>query len=182
MTRYARFIRWLNLVLLVVNLAAFATILFIIFFDGDETEQARDIRSLRFLREQLDLTDEQYHEVVQLSDRTFRRYNYTLDLLCDANISLLEELASQEPDEVQLDRMTRRIGTMHTNLKNLTVEYFQHVRSVCSEEQITLLASLFKEIMQLEKQCEQCNRVECPRQERLNQIGMPGVSVSGHLN
>ncbi len=178
MSRYTGLIRWLNYALLVINVTAFSTILFSVFFSGGGEAQARDIRSLRFLKEQLDLTNEQYYEVVQQSDRTFRRYNYTLDLLCDANISLLEELASQEPDEVQLERMTRRIGNMHTNLKNLTVEYFQHVRSVCTEEQNALLASLFKEIMQLEAQCEQCNRVECPRQERLDQIGFLGVA--GH--
>ncbi|GEM_PF-389651 len=173
-----RHIQWLNYALLVVNVTALATILLTASAEGKSDQKRKDIRSIRFLKEQLDLTDEQYYEVVQQSDRTFRRYNYTLDLLCDANISLLEEMARQDPDPVKIERLTRRIGTMHTNLKNLTVEYFDNVRSVCTEDQNTMLASLFKMIMQLEARCEQCNRVDCPRKERLEILGQMNFPLS----
>ena len=165
-----RLIRLLNYALLVVNVTALATLLFLNRTVEDK-ESARDIRSVRFLQEQLDLTNEQFNEIMAMSERTFQRYNRTLDLICQTNIKLLEEMAKQDPDQDMLRRHTGLIGRLHTNLQNLTVEYFDMVRGICSEEQNALLAVLFKEMMQLEDQCIQCVLPNCDRQEQLQQLG-----------
>lgn len=164
--------RRLNIALLIVNLSALATIVFMA-RPGDPAETTRDIRSVHFLREQLDLTDEQFHEIVDMSERTFQRYNRTLELICRTNVRLLEEMARQKPDANELRRMTGLIGRLHTNLKNLTVEYFETVRGICSEEQNAKLAFIFKDIMQLEAQCEQCNIPDCESRDQLLQVGLP---------
>ncbi len=164
-------IKWLNYGLLIINITALATLLF--FRNAPVLpNESPDIRSVRFLKDRLELSDQQYREVLQMSDKTFRKYNYVLDMLCEANVDMLEEMASASPDGEKLDRITRRIGRMHAVLKNLTIDYFDSVRSICNPEQSQKLTHLFKEIMQLDLQCDQCNRTSCPRKERLSQLGL----------
>lgn len=169
-----RWIKILNLALLIVNITALSTLLLVRPTAADSQDN-RDIRSVGFLREQLQLTDQQYEQVMVLSERTFRKYNTTMDLLCQANLTLLDEMAQQEPDQEQLRRLTLRIGRMHTNLKNLTVEYFEAVRSICTQEQNAQLASLFRVIMQLQTSCDQCQRQDCPGKEGNSNTGISAL-------
>jgi hypothetical protein len=166
----SRLIRLLNIALLVVNITALITLL-MMNKSAETTETTRDIRSVRFLQEQLDLTEGQYNEVVVMSERTFHRYNRTLEIICRTNFRLLEEMARQEPDHEEMRRLTARVGRLHANLKNLTVEYFEMVRNICTEEQNTKLASLFLDIMQLENQCEGYDMSQEELREYLNQLG-----------
>lgn len=171
----SRRLRVLNLALLIVNITALATLLLSRPSAADEPQQ-RDIRSVGFLRQQLHLSDQQFEEVTALSERTFRKYNTTLDLLCQANLALLEEMTRTQPDQIQLRRLTQRIGRMHTNLKNLTVEYFESVRSICTQEQHAQLASLFRVMMQLQTQCDQCERGDCPAREGMVDLNQPAAN------
>lgn len=171
--RSGQLIRFLNIGFLIINISAFITILLM----GQKplpSLENRDIRSVSFLQEKLLLTREQNQEVLKMSESIFRRYNRTLDLICQNNVSLLEEMAKQEPDQEQLRRLTARIGRMHMNLKNLTVEYFDNVRSICTQEQNARLASLFAQMMQLDLQCQSCSHTECPQKQRLSHIASGG--------
>lgn len=163
-----RLIRLLNYALLVVNITALITIL-LMNKPAETTEATRDIRSVRFMQEQLDLTEEQYNEVVEMSERTFHRYNRTMEIICQTNFRLLEEMARQEPNHDEIRRLTARIGRLYANLKNLTVEYFEMVRSICTEEQNARLAALFLDIMELDNQCRDDMTQEELR-EYLNQL------------
>jgi len=165
-----RAIRWFNYLLLIINLSALLTLVFFKSAGGTgESQQA--VTSLEFLRDELGLTNEQYQVVIKIDEKTFRTYHLVVDLLCEANIELLEEMSKEMPDQGELDRLARRIGNLNTTLKKETIKHFEHIRSICDEEQKARLTALFKEIMQLEEQCELCNRKECPRKERLDNIG-----------
>ncbi|HDJ34479.1 MAG TPA: periplasmic heavy metal sensor [Bacteroidetes bacterium] len=165
-----RSIRWLNYLLLIINLTALCTLIFFRPHHEPDRENLQ-VTSLEFLREELGLTGEQYQEVVRLDETTYRTYHLIIDLLCEANIELLEELAKETPDQEVLDRLTRKIGNLNTSLKKATIRHFDHIRSICNEEQKARLIGIFKEIMQLEEQCEICNRKECPRKTRLENLG-----------
>lgn len=165
-----RSVRWLNYLLLIINLTALCTLIFFRPHHEPETENLQ-VTSLEFLREELGLTDEQYQEVVRLDESTYRTYHLIIDLLCEANIELLEELTKETPDQEVLDRLTKKIGNLNTSLKKATIRHFDHIRSICNEEQKARLIGIFKEIMQLEEQCDICNRKECPRKIRLENLG-----------
>ncbi len=164
-----RAIRWFNYLLLIINLAALFTLIF--FRQTGTAAEKNEVSSLEFLRDELGLTDDQYQEVIRLDEATFRAYHLVVDLLCEANIELLEEMSKDMPDQEVIDKLTKKIGTLNTTLKKETVKHFEHVRSICDDEQKARLTALFKDIMQLEDQCAICNRKECPRKERMENLG-----------
>ncbi len=169
----SRAIRWLNMVLLVINLTVIATILIQAYVAKPKpvSNVSGSVASLDFLRQELDLTDEQYRELAIMNDKTFRAYNIVVDMLCETNLSLLEEIIKEDSDQEVLDALIRRIGTLNSSLKRETVKHFLAVKSVCDEDQKQKMALLFKRMLELEEQCETCNKKECPRKERIEQLG-----------
>lgn len=169
-----RAVRWLNMLLLVINLTVIATILIQAYGGpggGAASSPSESVASLDFLRRELGLTDEQYRDLARQNDQTFRTYNILVDLLCEANLSLLEELLIEESTQSALDSLTRKIGTLNSSIKRETVKHFLAVKNVCDEDQRHKLTLIFKKMMELEEQCESCNKKECPRKERLVQLG-----------
>jgi len=167
-----RAIRWLNYLLLIINITALITLLFAGRTTTTNIEQKENQElSVKFLKERLNLSESQYQELIKLSEKTFRAYHVNLDLLCEANITLLEEMSKDEVNHEEIEKIVKKIGNINATLKRNTVKHFELVKSICTKEQKDDLVMIFKEIMQLEQQCEICNRKECPRKERLNNIG-----------
>ena len=165
-----RAIRWFNYLMLIVNITALLTIM-LANRSTENNEHDNQVTSVEFLRKRLNLTEDQYNDLIKLNDKTFRIYYINLDLLCEANIDLLEEMSKDEPNQEEINRITKYIGNINASLKKQTVKHFEHVRSICTPAQKQELVKLFKEIMQLENQCTICNRKTCPRKERLNNLG-----------
>jgi hypothetical protein len=46
-----------------------------------------------------------------------------------------------------------------------------NLKSICNEDQQKELTIIFKRMMQLDELCQSCNKRECPRRERINNIG-----------
>lgn len=164
--------KWLNYLLLMINLTALATILYMNRPSSPaKTQRETQLSSIEYLRDRLGLSDKQYQELIKLNEKTFRIYYVDIDLLCEANIELLEEMSKDSSDQAKIDKLTKKIGNLNEMLKKNTVRHFEQVKSICTEEQKYKLVLLFKDIMQLEEQCEICNRKECPRKDRLNNLG-----------
>lgn len=168
-----RSLKWLNILLLVINVSAISA--FLVRTGGgkaeDKTETSSEIASLEFLKAELLLSDEQYQQAVILNERTFRTYHLLVDLICEANVGMLEELSKEDNDQHALDSIAKKVGNLNTSLKRETIRHFQNIRSICDEEQAVKLTLLFKEMMQLEEQCEICNKKECPRKVRIENLG-----------
>jgi Spy/CpxP family protein refolding chaperone len=165
-----RAFKWFNYLLLVVNLTALITIFMVNRPTETGTKENQEI-SLKFLKERLNLTPDQYQELIKVSEKTFRAYHVNIDLLCEANIQLLEEISKDNPDQEEIEKLVKKIGNINTTIKRNTAKHFEQVKAICNEEQRAKLVLLFKEIMQLEEQCAICNRKECPRKERLQNLG-----------
>jgi hypothetical protein len=161
--------KWLNIMFLVINISAFITLL-VFSKPGNEPGAAQKVSSLEFLKEELDLTDDQFEEIGKLDDKVFRSYHILVDLLCEAHFGLMDELGAEYPSDQKLDSLANKIGNLNAALKKQTIKHFMNIKLVCSEEQDVQLSNLFREMMNLDENCEICNKKECPRKERLEQM------------
>lgn len=166
-----RILLWLNLVLLIIIGSAIIT--FIVMGSRSKSPKADKgvLNSMDMLRSELNLTDDQYRKVLVENDKTLRTYDIVLDMMCETNVAMIEELARPSSDPRVLDSLARKIGTLNTSLRRHTSEYFLNLKTICNAEQQQKLTLIFKSMMQLEEQCETCNKKDCPRKERINNLG-----------
>ena len=162
---------WLNIIMLIVISSALVTYIILGRSEGPSVAGSSSVTSMDLLKEELDLTPEQYQKVLVQNDRTFRTYNLVLDMMCETNVALLEELGKPEADPVVLDSLAKKYGVLSTSLRRHTIDYFINIKSICTPEQQRKLTLIFKEMMEMDKQCATCNKKDCPRRERLNNLG-----------
>jgi hypothetical protein len=166
-----RILLWLNLVLLLV-IASAAVTYFVLKSSNEKVKTDTGvINSMDLLRRELGLTDAQYRKVLVENDRTTRTYNIVFDMMCETNVAMIEELAKENSDPMVLDSLARKVGTLSTSLRRHTTDYFMNLKGICNEEQQQKLTVIFKRMMQLEDMCKTCNKKDCPRKERINNIG-----------
>jgi hypothetical protein len=159
-------IKWLNIFLLIINVSAFATFLYM--NQSKETELIDPYNTDEYLQDQLKLSDEQFEKVIEMDQKVFRNYQVLIDIQCETNFDLVKELSSENPSEDELKRLTDKIGKYHSLIKNQTVQHFQNIKSVCTDEQKVLLDNVLLEMMRTSDQCQHCNKVNCSRRDQLN--------------
>lgn len=166
-----RILLWFNLILILIITSAVVT--FIVMKSSGEKQPGDPglINSMDMLREELSLTDEQYRKVLVENDKTVRLYNIVFDMMCETNVAMIEELARQDSDPAALDSLSRKVGTLSASLRRYTTDYFMNLKGICNDAQQQELTQIFKRMMQLDELCETCNKRECPRRERINNIG-----------
>jgi len=161
-------VKWLNLFLLVINISAFITILFMNRNTASDSDTGTNYSSDTFLKEQLNLSDEQYTQLSKLDGDVFRNYQLLLDKQCELNFGLLEELSSENPSKANLDSIAERIGHYQTLLKKQTIRHFTNIRSLCTPDQEVLLDKLLQDMMELGDQCKYCNKKDCERRNSIS--------------
>jgi hypothetical protein len=166
-----RTLLWLNFILLIIICSAIITFLTMGKSDTSSSGETGVVNSMDLLKKELNLSEEQYQKVIIQNDHTFRTYNLVLDMMCETNVALLEELGKPESDPMVLDSLARKYGLLSTSLRRHTVDYFVNIKNLCTPEQKKKLTLIFKGMMEMDKQCETCNKKDCPRKERLNNIG-----------
>lgn len=165
MEKRQKSIQWLNILLLVVNISAFTTFLILNHSgNADPTGQSTD----EYIKERLNLTDQQFEQVVEMDQKVFRNYQVLIDIQCETNFELIKELSTANPSEEELKRLTEKIGKYHTLIKRQTVKHFENIKSVCNEEQKLLLDKLLIEMMEAGDNCQYCNKANCARRNQLS--------------
>lgn len=162
-----RIMRWLNIFLLIINVSAVATIMLMSSTDP-ELDGSAQFSSDEFLREQLNLTDEQYREISEMDAKIFRVYQSIIDMQCEAQFKLLGELSREQPDREYMDSLVMNIGRLQSGLKRQTIKHFTNIRSVVDDDQELLLDQLLIDMMQMNKQCQFCNKTDCDRRNQLS--------------
>ena len=163
-----RITRWLNIFLLVINVSAIATILLASRSAPDEG-LSDQFSSDEFLRKELNLTDEQFKEISALDAKIFRVYQNIIDMQCEEQFKLLKELSHEDPNIAYMDSVAITIGRLHTGIKRQTVKHFMNIRSIVDDEQEVLLDRLLINMMEMNEQCQFCNKTDCDRREQLLQ-------------
>jgi len=160
-------IRWLNIFLLVINISAFTTILFLNRQNNVISTENSKFSSDEFIKKELKLNDKQFKEVSKLDNKVFRSYQLLLDMQCETNFGLLDELSSEHPSKVRLDSMAKRIGDMKGAITRQTIRHFLNIRKICNPDQKLLLQKLLQDMLAVGKECRFCNKRECSRRDRL---------------
>jgi hypothetical protein len=162
-----KIISWLNLFLLVINISAFTTILFLNKQNNVIGNENKKFSSDEFIRKELKLNPRQFKEVSAMDNNVFRSYQLLLDMHCETNFDLLDELSSEHPSKVRLDSMANRIGKIKGAITRQTIRHFLNIRSICNPDQKIRLRKLLQEMLAVGKECRFCNKRECSRRDRL---------------
>lgn len=166
MSKKQRILSWLNIFLLVINISAFIT--FLLMNNAEKTKHDDRFSSDEFLKTELGLSEEQYHAISAQNNNVFRVYQAFLDMKCELNFRLIEELSSEHPSEAVMDSLSNRIGLIDGKIKKQTVIHFKNIRSICNDEQKVLLNQLLKDMLDAGEQCKYCNKINCSRRDQLN--------------
>ncbi len=118
---------------------------------GQSVEEAIEIpahRRTRFFREQLNLRPEQM-ELFRKLNRNFNRSAWQITKKLEKlRMEMVQELDAQNPDHEKLDFITGEIGHLHTELKNLTIEYYLGMKQSIDPEQQKKLNEIFMSVLQ----------------------------------
>lgn len=167
MEKRQKSLKWLNIFLLVINLSALGTFLFINQIDSSNSEVNDVYKSDEYLKQRLNLSNEQFDKIIEMDQKVFRNYQVLIDIQCETNFELIKELSSEDVSEEKMKELTQKLGTYQTAIKRQTVKHFQNVRSVCEPEQQLLLNNLLMEMMEAGDQCQYCNKEDCSRREMI---------------
>ena len=155
---------WFNIIFLMVN-----TALLVFLWQNTSREQPAENTSqelnMEFLREELELTDEQYAQLMELDQQVLKRHETVLKLLCQNRYRLLHELAKPEPSMEELTNTARSVGFLHRALKKQTIYHLLNVKKICTPEQSKKLNKIFIDILEIDKHCSEC-KTKCSKSEK----------------
>lgn len=97
----------------------------------------------RFFKEQLDLHPEQINAFRELNRNYNRKAQQLTQQLEFLRIEMVEELGKENPDRTQLNFISNEIGTLHSELKQVTISYYLSMKEECTEEQKKKLNEIF---------------------------------------
>ncbi len=164
-----RITKWLNIFLLVINISAIVTI--IAMNTGSSSEPVSDqFSSDEFLRKQLHLTNEQFAAISELDAKVFRVYQSIIDLQCEEQFKLLNELSQENPSKEKLDSLAVNIGRLQTGIKRQTIKHFMNIKTIVDDDQKAMLDQLLIDMMEMNKQCKFCNKTDCDRREQISGV------------
>lgn len=145
---------WVIVILLATNLSMAITFLYHKQQDKKAAQQTEESavevpaeQRTRFFREQLNLNQEQGNQFRELNrnyNRTAREITIQLEKLRN---EMVEELGKTEPAKEKLDEITKTIGELHTQLKNVTIDYYLGMKTVCDDNQKEKLNEIFQSML-----------------------------------
>jgi Spy/CpxP family protein refolding chaperone len=134
------------LLLTIVNVAALATIAFYRFRPNRPFHAMGQRESPReFLRQQLDLTEEQALKFESHMEGFRAETKPILDSLRTRRAELREEMSTEKPSVAKLDRLTEEIGALEIGLKKKAIVHMLEGKSFLTPEQQRRFFSLFGE-------------------------------------
>jgi len=141
----------LFLVLLtIINIAALATFAYHRFhfrrdfpLRGGSDRQAD--RHMDFIKQELNLNEEQVKEFEFQAERFKQETKPILDSLKAKRKDLMDEIAAEEPNEDRLDKLTEEIGALQAGLQKKTIVHLLEEKSLLTPEQQQKFFSLLRE-------------------------------------
>lgn len=121
----------------------------------NRTEQAEDLspgrqpleNRMSFFWDELGLNEEQEEDAVKYNaDYNVRAGSITKDLT-DLRHQIVEEMASEEPDKLELNRIIDEFGKRHSELKRETVDFYYQLYSICDSNQRERLEFMFRDML-----------------------------------
>ncbi len=137
--------------LAVLNMATFITIGIHIYQSKKELSGASDeaIKTTqnfngRYFRDQLQLSPDQMSRFRPINEKfrsNAKRINSELNIL---RIEMLEKMTKTSEETSELIAIADSIGSLHSELKKFTYQYYLNIKAICSAEQTDELNTIFK--------------------------------------
>lgn len=150
LTRFYR----LNIVLLAINIAIL--VIWFMVSASSSVDPKLKLNSNEFLKDELKLNQIQFDSINRLDEINFGHYQRILRLLCANRKILMQEVSKPSIDKDKINKITLRIGHLHTALKRQTVKHLLNIKKVCNKEQKDKLKILFEELLEVNNQCKYC--------------------------
>ncbi len=115
-----------------------------------DTNNNNDIVNMprgRFFKDKLDLNQEQTFIFRDLYHQYKRDASDISDKMKLIRKNMIDELTRENPDTISLNKISVSIGVLHTELKNLTIDYFIDMKNNCTTEQELKLTEIFNSLL-----------------------------------
>lgn len=150
-----RILIWVIIILVATNLSMGLSFFYHTEQDRQLIEQAEEEsievpaqQRTRFFREQLKLNPQQV-EVFRELNRNFNRTAWQIqNQLTGLRRAMVNEMGLKDADEQELDDIAMQIGDLHEELKKETIQYYQDMKKVCTQEQQEKLHKIFLSILE----------------------------------
>lgn len=147
---------WSVVILVVLNVSTLATIAYHKFRENEpagscampqgQLEADAEKFSGRYFHNQLGFSADQMDRFREFNP-VFRQQARAVTLELSAKRKqMLDAMASNNVDTVQLNALSDSIGYLHSHLKKLTYKYYLDMKSICTPEQQQKLEQLFKDM------------------------------------
>ncbi|HQK38384.1 MAG TPA: periplasmic heavy metal sensor [Bacteroidales bacterium] len=104
----------------------------------------------REIMHNLHLTPEQEKMFNSLRDKYFHDAGAVMEQLNAKRNEYIQVLTSENPDTTRLITISDEIGTLHRNLKVLTMRHYMELRGLCNADQKKVLNEIFSRFIQSE--------------------------------
>ena len=133
-------------ILTIINIAALVTIAYHRLHSKRLFRQMdRPDRGMSFIKQELDLNEEQVKEF-EAQDKRFKIETEPIrDSLRAKRRDLMDEIATEEPNRDKLDKLTEEIGALQVALQKKTIVHLLEEKSLLTPEQQQKFFSLLKE-------------------------------------
>ena len=134
------------ILLTIINVAALATIAYHRFHPKRHfPPMGRPDRGMSFIKQELDLNEEQVKEFEAQAKRFKIETEPIRDSLRAKRRDLMDEVAAEQPSMDKLDKLTEEIGALQAALQKKTTMHLLQRKSLLTPEQQKNFFSLFKE-------------------------------------
>lgn len=97
-----------------------------------------------FFKKELNLSNKQQRAFQNIRHQYHQNSDIILKKMEKNRNDLLIELGKEKSDSIILNRLSKDLGFLHTELKNLTIQYYLDMKEVCNEKQKVKLFQTFK--------------------------------------
>lgn len=114
---------------------------------AEETESSKiempTEQRTRFFKDQLNLSQEQLAVFRELNREFNRSARKESDELEQLRIEMVEEMGKESPSAQKLDSIAQEVGGHHSELKEITMNYYLKMKEVCDSSQQEKLKEIF---------------------------------------
>lgn len=97
----------------------------------------------RFFREQLNLSPDQLDVFRELNREFNRSARRESDELEELRLQMVEEMGKDSPSQERLDSIAQEVGGHHSELKEITMNYYLKMKAICDSDQQEKLKEIF---------------------------------------
>lgn len=98
----------------------------------------------RFFKKELNLSNKQHRVFQNIRHQYHQDSDIIIDKMKKNRNDILTSLGKGKSDTIILNKLSKDLGYLHTELKNLTIQYYLDMKVACNEKQKAKLFQIFK--------------------------------------